>query len=727
MQILRKIGFWVAFLLLPISVWAQVLNPVKVTTTTKSLGKNQFLLIFDFKIDPKFHVYSQHITNDGPVPTTFEFLKSKDYELIGEVKEVGKMIQEHDPNFDMELKFYEHSVSFQQKIKLKTPGCKIKCNMEYMTCDDHQCLPPKKKDYFFLVDTDEPIQADPVKPATTDEKKDPKKEAAKKKNGTSGSMTEEDGAAGNSKKHKKGKAEVEYQPIDTTAIEKEAAKVPDTVAAVAQAVTPPPATTVSSDEVQVNAPWWQILLKGMGAGLIALLMPCVFPMIPLTVSFFTKRSTTRAKGLMNAIIYGVSIMTLFVILGFAVGPSLNKWASSALFNLVFFAVFVLFAVSFLGAFEITIPNAIIQRSDRASERGGILGVFFMAFTMVLISFSCTGPFIASAIQVKSASPFAAVIAMFGFGFVFALPFMFFAFFPGWLQSLPKSGSWLNSIKVAFGFIELAAAFKFLSNVDQAYHWNILPREVFLVLWIVIFALLGLYLLGSLKLNHDDTLPLNDYGQPYLTVTRLFFTILTFAFTIYLIPGLWGAPLRIISGFPPPVTYTEGRWSSTSGSGTSAAAASSDPLSAYHTVEGPHGLKVFHSYEEALKCAKELHKPLFVDFTGYSCVNCRKMEESVWSDEGVLNHLRNDYVVVSLFVDDRDPLPANLQKPNYEGEKMLTQGDFNTNLQITRYNKNAQPYYVLLDNNEKPLGNPSPANFDVAAYKAFLENGIRSFK
>ena len=733
MKFLRLVLLCIVLMGASVSSFAQVLTPVKVTTSTKSLGKNQFLLIVDFKINPKFHVYSQFISSDGPVPTSFVFQKSKDYELIGDVKEVGKLLQEHDPNFDMELKFFENSVSFQQKIKLKSAGTKIKCTVEYMTCDDHQCLPPKSKDYFFLVDTDEPISTDNTTLDNTSTtpavKKDKKGHVIK--TATIDSKEEEEGAAGKHKKKAATKKENHLTAIDCTAINTHvAADLPATPTA-ADTATKTSNASVSatgSSELSTSDPWWQILLKGMGAGLIALLMPCVFPMIPLTVSFFTKRSTTRAKGLMNALIYGLSIMALFILLGFLVGNSLNKWSSSALFNLLFFGVFVVFAVSFLGAFEITIPNSVIQRSDKASERGGILGVFFMAFTMVLISFSCTGPFIASAIQVKSASPFAAVIAMFGFGFIFALPFMFFAFFPGWLQSLPKSGSWLNSIKVAFGFIELAAAFKFLSNVDQAYHWQILPREVFLVLWIVIFALLGFYLLGKLKLNHDDELPKNDYGLPYLTVTRLLFAIITFAFTIYLIPGLWGAPLKLISGFPPPVTYTEGRWINTTGSnGSSGNTAAANALSGYHTVEGPHGLSVFHSYDEALKCAQALHKPLFVDFTGFSCVNCRKMEESVWSDDRILNHLKNDYIVVSLFVDDRAPLETEKQKLNYEGELMKTQGDFNTNLQITRYNKNAQPYYVLLDGNEQKLTEPSPANWDIEAYKTFLETGIKNYK
>jgi thiol:disulfide interchange protein DsbD len=570
----------------------------------------------------------------------------------------------------MTLKYFENNVSFQQKIKLKSKSAKVLCNMEYMTCDDHQCLPPKNKDYTFDLKSEIKIDGD---------------------------IKEEI---------------VEIKIIDTTSkSQKDSSQISSLK------------SDVANDEPSASEPWWKILLKGMAAGLIALLMPCVFPMIPLTVSFFTKRSTSKQKGLANALIYGFSIIILFMLLGFLVGNSLNKWASSAFFNLAFFAIFILFAISFLGAFEITIPNSWIEKSDKASERGGLIGIFFMAFTMVLVSFSCTGPFITWAINVKSASPIAAVIAMFGFGFIFALPFMFFAFFPGWLQSLPKSGSWLNTIKVSFGFIELAAAFKFYSNVDMAYHWNTLPREAFLVIWIVVFTLLGMYLLGKLKFHHDDDLPKNDYGIPYLTVPRFLFATLSLCFSMYLLTGLWGAPLKLISGFPPPTSYNEGKWTNIYGSNSSSASTAVIP----HTIKGPHDLDVFHDYDLALAYAKQNHKPLFVDYTGWSCVNCRKMEESVWSDEKVLNHLRNDYVIVSLYVDDREALPAEKQTKNYEGEIMKTTGDWYTNMQITRHNKNAQPFYVLLDAEEKILTEPSPANFNVEEYSKFLKTGIDNYK
>ncbi len=669
---MKKIKLVVLALIFSVSAFAQVLNPIHISTNSKSLGNGEFLLSFDFKIDPKFHVYSQHITSEGPVPTSFKFTPSKDYILIGDVKEGGKMIQEHDPNFDMTLKYFESVVSFQQKIKLKSASAKVACTMEYMTCDDHQCLPPKSKEYTFELKSEEKNVGD--------------------------------------KKEEK----VEMKIVDTYYNSK--SKIDSTQNSKLKIQN-------SNNEPSANEPWWQILLKGMAAGFIALLMPCVFPMIPLTVSFFTKRSTSKKKGLSNALIYGFSIMILFMLLGFLVGNSLNKWASSALFNLAFFAIFILFAISFLGAFEITIPNSWIEKSDKASERGGLLGIFFMAFTMVLVSFSCTGPFITWAINVKSASPIAAVVAMFGFGFIFALPFMFFAFFPGWLQSLPKSGSWLNTIKVSFGFIELAAAFKFYSNVDMAYHWNTLPRELFLVIWIVVFALLGLYLLGKLKFHHDDDLPKNDYGLPYLTVPRFLFATLALCFAMYLVPGLWGAPLKLISGFPPATSYNEGKWTNIYG-GSSSSNASAASIA--HTVKGPHDLDVFHDYDLALAYAKEKHKPLFVDFTGWSCVNCRKMEESVWSDEKVLNHLRNDFVVVSLYVDDRENLPSEKQTKNYEGDVMKTTGDLYTNMQISRYNKNAQPYYVLLNGDEKQLTEPSPANFNVSEYNSFLEKGLKNF-
>lgn len=664
-------------LLLPFSNFAQVLKPIHISTSTKDLGNGTYVLSLDFKIDPPFHVYSQKPGNDDVLPTALKFQKSADYELIGTVQEVGNLKNENDPNFGMALRYYENKLSLQQKVKLKKPKASIVADLEYMTCDDHQCLPPKYESYTFNL---------------------------------SGAVAPSDSK------------EATATPIDTIS----KAPIDTTKPASADTAKTPPVAT-PTDDTGANDPWWKILLNGMLAGLVAIFMPCVFPMIPLTVSFFTKRSATKTQGLRNALLYGASMIFLFVSLGFLVGNSLNAWASSAFFNLIFFVVFIIFAISFLGAFEIVLPNWLIQKSSDNESKGGIIGVFFMAFTMVLVSFSCTGPFITWAINVKSASPFAAAIAMFGFGFMFSLPFMFFAFFPGWLQSLPKSGSWLNSIKVAFGFIELAAAFKFLSNVDQAYHWQILPREVFLVIWIVIFALLGFYLLGKIRLHADDDLPLNDYGKPYLTVTRLLFSILAFCFTIYLVPGLWGAPLKIISGFPPPVTYTEGKWINTVGAHANANAAADTKVGGFETEEGPHGLRVFRDYATALKASKVVHKPIFVDFTGYSCVNCRKMEESVWSEEAVLKQLQNDYVVVSLFVDDREKLPADQQTKDADGNLMTTKGQLYTNLQITRFNKNAQPYYVLMDENEKVLNTPSPANFKVEEFASFLKDGVQKYK
>lgn len=677
--IMRRFTWILAFLLfvLPLSTFAQVLKPIHISTSTKDLGNGTFLLSVDFKIDPPFHVYSQKPGNDDVLPTALKFKTSSDYELIGALQEVGNLKNENDPNFGMALRYYENKLSLQQKVKLKKPKASISADLEYMTCDDHQCLPPKYETYTFSVSgTPAPAETAATNTATIDTAK-------------------------------------------TTAVDTTSKTTTDT------AKTAPIST--SSDDTGANDPWWKILLNGMLAGLIAIFMPCVFPMIPLTVSFFTKRSGTKAQGVRNALLYGGSMILLFVSLGFLVGNSLNAWASSAFFNLIFFVVFIIFAISFLGAFEIVLPNWIIQKSSDNESKGGLIGIFFMAFTMVLVSFSCTGPFITWAINVKSASPFAAAIAMFGFGFMFSLPFMFFAFFPGWLQSLPKSGSWLNSIKVAFGFIELAAAFKFLSNVDQAYHWQILPREVFLVIWIVIFALLGFYLLGKIRLHADDDLPLNDYGKPYLTVTRLLFSILAFCFTIYLVPGLWGAPLKIISGFPPPVTYTEGKWNNNVGSHATSGAAADTKVGGFETEEGPHGLRVFRDYATALKAAKVVHKPVFVDFTGYSCVNCRKMEESVWSEDAVLKQLQNDYVVVSLFVDDREKLPADQQAKDADGNLMTTKGQLYTNLQITRFNKNAQPYYVLMDENENVLNTPSPANFKVAEFAQFLTDGVSKYK
>ncbi len=470
---------------------------------------------------------------------------------------------------------------------------------------------------------------------------------------------------------------------------------------------------------------WAIFIAGFVGGLLALLTPCVFPMLPLTVSYFTKQSKTKAKGIRNAIIYAVSIIVIYVTLGLAIslslGPdALNALASNGVMNLAFFVIFVVFAVSFFGAFEITLPHKWLDASDKAADKGGLIGIFFMAFTLSLVSFSCTGPIIGSllvqaAVNGDVAGP---AIGMFGFALALALPFALFAAFPGWLNSLPKSGGWLNSVKVVLGFIELAFALKFLSSVDLAYHWGILTREVFIALWIVIFGLLGFYLLGKLRLPHDGE-------QKNTSIPGLLSGILVLGFVVYLIPGMFGAPLKLISGFPPPSFYTEG-WnlqSAPASDNTIAVATTSD--NEFHC---PHNLNCFHDYDKGIAYAIKVNRPVILDFTGWSCVNCRKMEDNVWSDKTVLGLLSNDYVLISLYVDDKTELPVNEQYTSkITNNKVKTIGNKWSDFETTHFKTNSQPFYALTDHDGNLLTPPKGYDSSIEGYIKFLNEGIKKFK
>ena len=469
--------------------------------------------------------------------------------------------------------------------------------------------------------------------------------------------------------------------------------------------------------VEEDKSYWGIFLAGMLGGLLALLTPCVFPMIPLTVSFFTKRSPTRQKGIANAIIYSTSIILIYVILGFLVtvtlgSDALNAMASNVFFNMLFFVIFFIFALSFFGAFEITLPSSWVNKADQASDKGGLVGIFFMAFTLSLVSFSCTGPIIGTLLveAARGSSYLGPIMGMTGFALALALPFGLFAAFPGWLNTLPKSGGWLNSVKVVLGFLELALAMKFLSNVDLAYHWGLLKREVFIAIWIVIFGLMGLYLLGKLKFSHDS-------DMHHLGTGRLIVAIITLSFTVYLIPGLWGAPLRAISGFPPPDFYKE--WTSTT---------ASEGGGGSHSETCPHNLNCFHDYEEGMAYAQQVGKPVMIDFTGWSCVNCRKMEDNVWSQPAVLKIISEDYVLISLYVDDKTPLPESKQFVSTStGKKVKSTGNKWSEMQSRIYQTNSQPYYVLLDHQGKLLAKPVGYTPDADTYKKYLEEGKCRFK
>ena len=654
----------------------QLVDPVKWSYRVEQKGQ-EATLIFKATVDKGWHVYSQFIPDGGPIPTSFTFTPDNNYTLIGKVSE-PKGEEIFDSNFDMKLKYFENTAEFKQKIKLTSnKAFKLKGVVESMACNDKNCTPPNAVDFEFSITGDASTEVvSPEAPTTTTEPE-------------SASVT------------------------TTTEVTTSNSKIPLPSSDLSKLE--PACNNGGSIEAEDKS-YLGIFIAGMIGGILALLTPCVFPMIPMTVSFFTKRSPTRAKGIRNAVIYALSIILIYVTIGFFVtvtlgSDALNDLASSVFFNLLFFVIFFIFALSFLGAFEITLPNSWLNKADSASEKGGLIGIFFMAFTLSLVSFSCTGPIIGTLLveAAKGSSYLGPIMGMTGFSFALAIPFAFFAAFPGWLNSLPKSGGWLNSVKVVLGFLELALALKFLSNVDLAYHWGFLKRELFIALWVTIFGLMSLYLIGKLKFSHDSDLP-------YIGTTRIIFAIVAFAFTFYLIPGLWGAPLRLISGFPPPEFYKEwnqGGTASEHGQGGESC---------------PHNLNCYHDYEAGMAYAKSVGKPVMIDFTGWSCVNCRKMEDNVWSQPKVLKHLSDDYVVISLYVDDKTELPANEQYVSkFSGKKIRTTGNKWSDMEAAVLNKNVQPYYVLLDNEGKMLAEPRSYTPNVEEYTKFLEEGLCRFK
>lgn len=658
----------------------QFLTPVKWEFSSKKISDTEAELIFKAKIDEHWHLYSQFLEPGGPEATAFTFNKSKLYELIGKVKE-GKSIEMMDPNFGMKVKYFAKEATFKQKIKLiDNKPFSVKGNVYFMVCDDKQCLPPEELDFDIKVEG-----ATIIEGATTPI--------------TSATTTQLDSAPNK---------EIVIDTAITTSKE-----------------------IITQGEVKVNnntdLSLWAIFAAGFLGGLAALLTPCVFPMIPMTVSFFTKQSKTRAKGIANAITYAISIIVIYVILGIGVSAifgvdALNALSTNVWFNLFFFILLIVFAISFFGAFEIVLPSSFVNKIDAKSDKGGLIGIFFMAFTLSLVSFSCTGPIIGTLLFQAAATGnyLGPTIGMIGFSMALALPFGLFAAFPGWLNSLPKSGGWLNSVKVVLGFLELALALKFASNADLVVQAGILTRELFLVLWIVIFALMGIYLLGWIKFSHDSDLP-------YVSVPRLFIAILAFGFSVYLIPGLWGAPLKLISGFPPPDFYSESP--NGFGKNTVVVSGSASENKSDESTHCPNNLPCYHDYDEALKAAKETGKPLLIDFTGWACVNCRKMESQVWTNPEVDKRLRNDVILVSLYVDDKRELPKEEQREEKLGNKTFkikTIGNKWSYLQAVRYQTNSQPQYVLLDHNEKLLNQPTGYDPDVQKYIDWLEFGKKEF-
>ncbi|WP_179348198.1 protein-disulfide reductase DsbD family protein [Winogradskyella pacifica] len=779
------------------NLFSQVFDPVKWETKVEKISDTEYNLISTATIDAGWHLYSQNVPNNGPIPTTFVYTESKDFELIGKTsEEEGETID--DPVFQMRIKYFGEKAEFSQRIKVLNKELSlVEGEVEFMVCDDEKCLPPTYIDLTFnLKDAEDTKEIpagmalnltgnttkilEPVKWSTSVEKLNDtelilvstatidsgwKLYAQNIEEGgpipTSFDYTLKDGIElVGSTNEEKGEESIDkvfdmkIKYFKNTTEFRQKIKVSDaTISSIVSEVgfmacddtqcTAPTyidleydltKTVVASSDIYENSEadddessegLWSIFIIAFFSGFVALLTPCVFPMIPMTVSFFIKQSQSKAKGIRNAIIYGLSIIVIYVLLGTIItaifgADALNALATNVWFNLIFFILLVVFAISFLGAFEIVLPNSWANKADKQADRGGLVGIFFMALALAIVSFSCTGPIVGTIlVEAASKGGIAPVIGMLGFSSAIALPFALFAAFPGWLNSLPKSGGWLNTVKVVLGFLELALAFKFLSQADLVLQLHFLEREVFIAIWIAIFGTLSLYLFGKIQLPHDSPLK-------HISVGRLLFGLLTLTFTIYMIPGLWGAPLKIISAFPPPLDYSESPY----GVGNSKAGGASitDIPEGAHLL-APHDILAFNDYETGLAYAKKVGKPVMLDFTGWACVNCRKMEQNVWVDPQVLSKLKNDIVLISLYVDEQIDFPEG-EAPDSKlrpGKKLKNRGQKWSEMQTIRYKTNTQPYYVLMDHNEENLNEPVAYTPDIEEYEAWLKEGIGNFK
>ncbi|WP_027395681.1 protein-disulfide reductase DsbD family protein [Aquimarina latercula] len=659
---MRNILLLLTTLLFSTTLFSQIFEPIKWESNVKEESENVYILSFAATLEKGWHIYSQkELDTDDIAPTATEFTfynEEKAYELVGETIE-PEGIQKFDKVFEMDIKYFEDSVVFTQKIKRLDPSLKtVKAEVFFGVCDDEKCLPPDTVELNVNLSGNDVDEVPNITPTY----------------------------------------EIDTKPSVKNENDK------------------------SIEEKKEQKGLWSTFILAFLSGFAALLTPCVFPMIPMTVSFFTKQSKNRAAGIKNAIFYGIFIIVIYVGLGSVVtaifgADALNALSTNVWFNLLFFALLIVFGLSFLGAFEIMLPNSWANKVDRQADKGGMIGIFFMALALAIVSFSCTGPIVGTIlVEAASKGGIAPIIGMLGFSLAIALPFALFAMFPGWLNSLPKSGGWLNTVKVFLGFLELAFAFKFLSNADLVLQLGLLQREIFLSIWIAIFGTLGLYLLGKVKLPHDS--PIEN-----ISVGRLSIALLTLAFTIYLIPGLWGAPLKLISGFPPPQTYSESP-RGFGGSSSNSLPGSELPEGAKY---GEHDIISFTDYQTGLDYAKKVNKPVLIDFTGYACVNCRKMEEYVWSEPAVLKTLKNDVVLISLYVDYKKELPESEQYVSKTtGKKIKTIGNKWSDFQITRYKANAQPYYVLVDHNEENLSKPVGYTPNENEYLGWLKKGIDNF-
>jgi thiol:disulfide interchange protein DsbD len=712
------------FSIVAVTAMAQMMNPVHFTSQLKELKGGEAELVFSATIDAGWHVYSTGLGNDGPISASFNTVKMDGVQTVGKLQARGTEIKQFDKLFDMEVRYFEKAVTFVQKIRFTKPDYDIDCYLEYGACNDQSCLPPSSIE-LKKAGKVQNFKGDPngrgpdgQMPPPTNGQIPPRPDGHNDgpmpppMNGPmpphmNGQMPPRpDGQD----PHAARMTDIPAMPSDTTAIPQE------------QSVEGPLQETLNIGDLwkpvirELNAmngddhdsqsmSWWMIFLEGLLGGFIALFTPCVWPIIPMTVSFFLKRNKDRAKAVREAMTYGLSIIVIYVLLGLAVtllfgASALNALATNAVFNIFFCLLLVVFAASFFGAFEITLPSSWSSKIDAKSESTtGLLSIFLMAFTLALVSFSCTGPIIGFLLVAVSTqgSIVAPTIGMLGFAIALAIPFTLFAMFPSLLKSAPKSGGWMNVVKVTLGFIELAFALKFLSVADLAYGWHILDREVFLSLWIVIFGLLGAYLLGWLKFPHDDE-------SHRTNVPQFFLAMISLAFTVYMIPGLWGAPLKAISAFAPPMNTQD--------------------FNLQKIVTEPK----YKDYELGMAAARAEGKPVIIDFTGFGCVNCRKMEAAVWSDAQVADILNNQYVLISLYVDDKTALPEPLQvTENGQTRTLRTVGDKWSYLQRVKFGANAQPFYVLLDNNGSPLTGSRAYDENIQEYIDFLNKGLTRYK
>lgn len=689
---MRKI---ISFLLLSFVVYAlqaQIKDPVKFKTELTTLSDTEAEVVFTATIDKGWHVYSTDLGDGGPISATFNVDNKSGVELVGKLKPVGKEVATFDKLFEMKVRYFENTAKFVQKVKFTGGAYAIEGYLEYGACDDESCLPPTQVPFKFsgvakagnaaATKTEQPKAEQPEQKVV---------DKADKKEGATPVASKDSSAM------------MELVPATTTEA------ITDIQPAVTSSELWKPVISdlqaLGEEHGQEDMSWIYIFITGFLGGLLALFTPCVWPIIPMTVSFFLKRSKDKKKGIRDAWTYGASIVVIYVALGLAItlifgASALNALSTNAIFNILFFLMLVIFAASFFGAFEIRLPSKWGNAVDsKAESTTGLLSIFLMAFTLSLVSFSCTGPIIGFLlVQVSTTgSVVAPAIGMLGFAIALALPFTLFALFPSWLKSMPKSGGWMNVIKVTLGFLELAFALKFLSVADLAYGWRLLDRETFLALWIVIFALLGFYLLGKIKFPHDD-------DDNKVGVTRFFMALISLAFAVYMVPGLWGAPLKAVSAFAPPMQTQD-----------------------FNLYKNEVHAK-FDDYDLGMEYARLNGKPVMLDFTGYGCVNCRKMEAAVWTDPKVSDLINNDYVLITLYVDNKTPLTEPVKIIENCTERTLrTVGDKWSYLQRVKFGANAQPFYVLLDNQGKPLNKSYAYNEDIPKYIEFLQTGLENYK